>query len=206
VSLFLNGPIYPSQLSRPADIGAIDLESELEQRWRALRARQARGFDPTGFPEDLDDVEELIESEREKWEHGWPPFEDWPGLAPAGLGSGLDAAEVNRQVLAHILRPIGLHPGGGTSRSSAPGAPPISRPRWRGMPRRRTSFCRHCCEAGKIGGFEWATIHVSVARPPATAADASLVAMEHMLLGDDNHYPGDLNFADYAESLVGKRH
>jgi hypothetical protein len=54
----------------PADIGAVDLESELEASWRALCARQARGFDPTVYPEFLDDVEELIESEREKWEYG----------------------------------------------------------------------------------------------------------------------------------------
>jgi hypothetical protein len=58
----------------------------------------------------------------------------------------------------------------------------------------------------RVVGFEGATIHVSVARPPATGADASLVALEHILLGDDNHPAGDLNFADYAESLVGERH
>lgn len=124
---FLYGPICPWRLPKPADIGAVDVESELEANWRALRASQASGFDPIGYSEDLDDVEELIESERERWERGWRPYEEWPGLAPAAPGSGPDAAEVHRQVLTYILR-AREGPGGGTLRWSAQGAPPISRP------------------------------------------------------------------------------
>lgn len=210
--LFLYGPIYPWRPRKPADIGAVDLESELEASWRALRACQARGFDPTGYPEDLDDVEELIESERESWEHGWPPYEEWPGLAPAAPGSGLDAAEVDRQVLTHILRPTGQHPGGGhlaLVRAGRPADIPAVMAWDAEAPHEFLSALLRSWEdrfGARVVGFEGATIHVSVSRPPVTAADASLVAMEHMLLGDDNHPPGDLNFADYAESLVGERH
>jgi len=223
--LFLYEPIYPQRLRKPADIGAIDLESGLEARWRALRARQAEGFDPGWFPEDLDDVEELIESLREKWEHGWPPYEEWPGLAPAAPGSGPDAAEVNRQVLTDILRSCevsydardalaltGNHGLGGylaLVRAERPADIPTVMAWDAEAPHEFLSALLRSWEdrfGARVVGFEGATIHLSVARPPVTAADASLVAMEHMLLGDDNHPPGDLNFADYAESLVGKRH
>jgi hypothetical protein len=57
----------------------------------------------------------------------------------------------------------------------------------------------------RVVAFEGATLHVSVVRPPVTAADASLVAFEHVLLGDDNH-GGQLHFADYAHYLRGTRH
>jgi hypothetical protein len=57
----------------------------------------------------------------------------------------------------------------------------------------------------RVVAFEGAQLHVSVARPPVTAADASLVAFEHVLLGDDNHR-GQLHFADYANYLSGARH
>jgi hypothetical protein len=210
--LFLYGPICPQRLRKLADIGAVDVESELEATWRALRASQAKGFDPTGYPEDLDDVEELIESGRENWEHGWPPYEEWPGLAPAAPGSGPDAAEVHRQVLTYILRPIGPHPGGGhlaLVRAERPADIPAVMAWDAEAPHEFLSALLRSWEdrfGARVVGFEGATIHVSVARPPATAAGAGFVAMEHMLLGDDNHPPGDLNFADYAESLVGERH
>jgi hypothetical protein len=55
--LFLYGPIRPQRLRKPAGLGAVDVESKLEATWRALRASQLSGFDPTGYPEDLDDVE-----------------------------------------------------------------------------------------------------------------------------------------------------
>jgi hypothetical protein len=210
--LFLYDPIYPQQLRKPADIDAVDLQSGLEARWRALRACQAQGFDPGGFPEDLDDVEELIESLKEKWKHGWPPYEEWPGLAPAAPGSGPGPAEVNRQVLTYILRPTGQHPGGGhlaLVRAERPADIPAVMAWDAEAPHEFLSALLRSWEVrfgARVVGFEGATIHVSVTRPPATAADASLVAMEHMLLGDDEHPPGDLNFADYAESLVGGRH
>lgn len=207
--VFLYGPICPQRLRTPADIGAVALEAELEARWRALRARQARGFDPTVF---LDDARELIESAREEWEHGWPPYEEWPGLAPAAPGSGLDAAEVNRQVLAHILRQTGEHPAGGhlaLVRAGRPADIPAVMAWDAEAPHEFLSALLRSWEdrfGARVVGFEGATIHVSVTRPPVATADTSLVAMEHMLLGDDNHPPGDLDFADYAESLVGERH
>jgi hypothetical protein len=210
--LFLHGPIRPQRLRKPAGLGAVDVESRLEATWRALRASQLSGFDPTGYPEDLDDVEELIESARERWEHGWPPYEEWPGLAPAAPGSGLDAAEVHREVLTYILRPIGVHPGGGhlaLVRAERPADIPAVMAWDAEAPHEFLSALLRSWEdrfGARVVGFEGATIHVSVARPPATAADAGLVAMEHMLLGDDNHPSGDLNFANYAESLTGERH
>jgi hypothetical protein len=219
------GPIYPQRLATPADIGAVDVESELQASWRALRARQAKGFDPTAYPEDLDDVEELIESERRKWEHGWPPYVEWPGLAPAAPGSAPDAAEAHRQVLTHILRSSaasrqlladilgsGRAPDGAflaLVRAERPADIPAVMAWDAEAPHEFLSALLRSWEdrfGARVVGLEGATMHVAIVRPPAAAADASLVAMEHMLLDDDNHPPGDLNFADYAESLIGERH
>ena len=209
----------PQRLREPADIGAVDLESELKARWRALRARQARGFDPTGFPGDLDDVEALIASQRGKWEHGWPPYEQWPGMAPTAPDSGQAPAEVHRYVLEEILdlrvgnvRLVGLaHIGACLAlvRAERPADIPAVMAWEAEAPHEFLSALLRSWEdrfGARVVAFRGSTIHVSVARPPAATADASLVAMEHMLLGDDNHPCGDLNFADYAKSLVGERH
>jgi hypothetical protein len=210
--LFVYDPISPQRLRKPAGVGAVDVESGLEARWRAVRESQARGFEAPRYPDDLDDVEELIESGRDRWEHGWPPYEQWPGLAPAAPGSGLDAAEVHRQVLASILRPIGEHPGGGhlaLVRAGRPADIPAVMAWNAEAPHGFLSALLRTWEdrfGARVVGFEGAAVHVSVTRPPVTAADASLVAMEHMLLGDDAHPAGDLNFAGYAQSLIGERH
>lgn len=215
----VSGLICPQRLPEPADIAAVDLVSELEARWRALRARQAMGFGQTGFPADLDDVEELIALQRDRWEHGWPPYEQWPGLAPAAPDSGQAPAQVHRHVLEEILglrvgnvRLVGLaHIGAYLAlvRAERPADVPAVMAWEAEAPHEFLSALLRSWEdrfGARVVALMGSTIHVSVARPPAAAADASLVAMEHMLLGDDNHPCGDLNFADYAKSLAGERH
>jgi hypothetical protein len=68
---------------------------------------------------------------------------------------------------------------------------------------------RQCCGAGKTGSAHASSpsicpcIYVSVA-PPRTAANATHVALEHILAGADNLNDG-YPFADYAASLIGAR-
>jgi hypothetical protein len=203
--------LRPQWSLKPADVSAVDLESELEATWRALRARQAEGFDPGGFPEDFPDVEETIESMRYEWEHRWPPYTEWPGLAPAGPERGTAATEVHRRVLASLLREAGGAPGSAhlaLIRAERPADVPAVMAWEAEAPNVFLSAMLRSWEdrfRAQVVGFEGSTMYVSVARPPGTASDASQVALEHMLLGDDNHRPGLLDFADYAESLVGER-
>jgi hypothetical protein len=83
-------PIYPWRPCNPAEIADAGLERELRARWEALRARQAEGPPSRDFFGD-DRVYASVVAE-------WPPYDQWPGLAPAVPDSGQDPAEVNRRV------------------------------------------------------------------------------------------------------------
>jgi hypothetical protein len=71
-------PCDPEYAVPPAVVSEFALEEELETVWHAYRARQlerlAAPEDPGIWPDDV-----------EPWEHDpGPPFDHWPGLAPAG--------------------------------------------------------------------------------------------------------------------------
>jgi hypothetical protein len=216
--LGLYHPIRPQRLRNPARVEDVDLERELRTRWEAMRARQAKGPSLAGYPEDLEDREEMIEAMLEAWPQQWPPYEQWPGLAPAVPDSGQRAAEVHRRVLEETLgdcngrlRIAGLAHFGpclALVQAEHPADIPAVMAWEAEAPNELLSAMLRSWEdrfGARVVAFEGATLHVSVARPPVTVADASLVAFEHVLLGDDNHR-GGLHFADYANSLIGDRH
>src|SRR5260221_7125550 len=94
-------PIHPWPASDPAEIAAFGLEAELEASWRSYRELQLSGqLMPVDLPADV-----------EPWEPDpGPPYEQWPGLAPAvSTADTIDPDEVPRLVLADLLAgPRGL--------------------------------------------------------------------------------------------------
>jgi hypothetical protein len=129
----------------------------------------------------------------EDWPQQWPPDDQWPGLAPAVPDSGQDAAEVIRGVLEEVLRVAGLVFSPRPYLALVPAERPADIPAvmaWDAeAPHGLLSAMLRSWEdrfGARVVAFEGATLHVSVARPPVTAAGASLVAFEHVLLGDDN--------------------
>lgn len=208
----------------PARVEDASLEQELRARWEALRARQAEGPPSRDFFPDDDMYASVVE----EWPQQWPPYGQWPGLAPAEPDSVHDATEVHRRVLAEIaddpaaeMHRRQMEEVFGDRARLAPLGPCLAlvlakRPAdipavmaWDAeAPLELLSAMLRSWEdrfGARVVAFEGATLHVAVARPPVTAANASLVAFEHVLLGDDNH-KGELHFADYASSLIGDRH
>ena len=220
--------IEPWDPQDPYEVDDASLEGVLRARWEALRARQAKGPCPERY-RDIGVGENSIKAIVETWPQQWPPYEQWPGLAPAGPGSGQDATETHRRVLAEIsgdpaagemhrrqmeeiLGDIARLAPTGPCLALVPAKRPADIPAvmaWDAeAPLELLSAMLRSWEerfGARVVAFEGATLHVSVARPPVTAASASLVAFEHVLLGDDLH-GGQLDFADYASSLIGDRH
>lgn len=198
-------PIYPWPPRNPAKVEDAGLERELEARWEALRARQAEGpLSRDFFPDD-----DMYARVLEDWPRQWPPYDPWPGLAPAVPDSGQDSAEVNRRVLGEALAgPFHVRPYLGLVQAERPADIPAVIAWDAEAPHELLSAMLRSWEdrfGARVVAFEGATLHVSLARPPVTAADASLVAFEHVLLGDDNHR-GELRYSNYAESLIGGQH
>jgi hypothetical protein len=200
-------PIYPWDPCNPAEIADAGLERELRASWEALRARQAKGPPSRDFfPDDR-----MYASVVEEWPQQWPPYDQWPGLAPAVPDSGQDPAEVHRRVLGEAIglgKSFYVRPHLALVPAERPADIPAIMAWGAEAPLELLSAMLRSWEdrfGARVVAFEGATLHVSVARPPVTAADASLVAFEHVLLGDDNHR-GQLHFADYANYLSGNRH
>ena len=198
-------PIYPWPPRTPARVEDVGLERELRAMWEALRTRQAEGPPSRDFFPDHD----IYASVLEDWPLQWPPYDQWPGLAPAVPDSGQDSAEVNRRVLGEALAgPSPVRPYLALVRAERPADIPAVMAWDAEAPLELLSAMLRSWEdrfGARVVAFEGATLHVSVARPPVMAADASLVAFEHVLLGDDNHR-GELHYSNYAESLVGDHH
>jgi len=97
--------IHPWPVRDPAEVAVFrleaELEAELEASWRSYRELQLSGPRmPVNLPADV-----------EPWEPDpGPPYEQWPGLAPAvGTADAIDPEEVPRLVLAGLLsNPRGL--------------------------------------------------------------------------------------------------
>lgn len=194
-------PIDPWPASDPAEITAFQLEAELEATWRSLRELHLSGQGvPENLPEDI-----------EPWEPDpRPPYQQWPGLAPAASTAGTpDAGEVPRLVLERLLRdPRGIRD---PHLVLVPAARTADIPAIMGwdadVPRVRLSAMLRSWEdrfGARVVAFHGAWIYVSVARPPRTAAHAAHVALEHILTGADNLNDGS-PFADYAASLIDAR-
>ena len=208
-------PITPQRLPYPVRVGDFDLEAELEGLWHALRARQAEGPHLGGYPDDFGDAAEFMAAEAEAWRHRWPPYEEWPGLAPAAPDSGVDAAQAHRFVLQQLVLPFPpaaepMRPWGprlALVRAERPADIPAVMAWDAEAPHQLLSAMLRSWEdrfGARVVAFEGAKLHVSVTKPPLTEAQASHVAFEHVLLGDDNNK--GVHFADYARSLVGHRY
>lgn len=208
-------PISPQTPHVSAEVDAIDVTADLERAWRALRARQAGGFRETlgSFPEDLDGREEILAVMADKWAHGWPPYEQWPGLAPhapSPAGPSGDGITICRDVLEQLTAGSGASEAGiALVGADRPADIPAVLAWDAEAPTVLLSALLRTWEdrfGARLIALEGASLHLAVPRPPMTSEHAAQVALEHMLLGDDLHSPGHLNFVDYARSLVGALH
>lgn len=196
-------PIHPGPASHPAEIAAYQLEPSLEASWRSYRELQLSGL---GIPADL------LPADVQPWEPDpGPPYEQWPGLAPAvDAAEGNDPEQVPPLVLADLLAdPRGL---GEPYLVLVPAARSADIPAvmaWDAdVPHVQLSAMLRSWEDRfgiRVVAFHHAWIYVSVARPPRTAAHAAHVALEHVLTGAYNVNEGWPPFADYAASLLGAR-
>jgi hypothetical protein len=157
-------PIYPWPASDPAEIAAFGLEAELEASWRSYRELQLSGqLMPANLPADV-----------EPWEPDpGPPYEQWPGLAPAvGTADTIDPDEVPRLVLADLLAgPRGL---GEPYLVLVPAARSADIPAVMGWDADVPACsCRPCCAAGRTGsghGSSPSTARGSMCRLPVLRA------------------------------------
>jgi hypothetical protein len=195
-------PIDPQPARDPAEIAAYQLEPHLEAFWRSYRELQLSGqLAPVNLPDDV-----------EPWDPDpGPPYEQWPGLAPAvGTAEGPDPDQVPRLVLAGLLAgPRGL---GDPYLVLVPAARSADIPAvmaWDAdVPHVQLSAMLRSWEdrfGARVVAFRDACIYVSVDRPPRTLAHAAHVALEHYLTGADNINEDRPTFPGYAASLIGAR-
>ncbi|MFD0690538.1 DUF4253 domain-containing protein [Actinomadura fibrosa] len=195
--------LYPILFSWPSveggawsleGVAATDLNTELEQAWRAERAR-FRQYDerfPGGDHTDL-----------------LPAFTEWPGLAPAvpatAASPGPDEAAA-AVVRCLLKKPCGLddcHLVLAPAERSADVPVVIG---WHA----ETSLDLLCALlrswedrfGARVVVLQGAQMWVSVARPPATAEHAAHIALEHFLTDTDTMREFT-PFADYAAGLIG---
>ncbi|UUU19953.1 DUF4253 domain-containing protein [Streptomyces sp. DSM 40750] len=197
-------------IGEPLDPGLVDairLEDVLAADFAEYRRRRLPFWtDPTPVevPEDV-----------EPWPHDpGPPFEQWPGLAPAtpvtpGAPKPRQAASEAPARLADTdfgvfdCRLVLVHARRGSDALALLG--------WRsGAPLPLLCALLRSWEE-RFGAHLMAVyggrLHVSVARPPATAAAANLLALEHVLSTADNIVDDPPTpFPEYAAGLVGRDH
>jgi hypothetical protein len=189
-----------------AEVAAVDLEAELEQGWREDRRRRlARQAEPSAPPEIPEDLAEFIEP----WEDDpGPPFDRWPGLAPAALPApGVDPDEAARAaIFAHLVHEgePGISLGLVKAARSADIPAVIG---WRAeAPLPLLCALLRSWEdrfGARVVGAIGSTLYVSVASPPRDERQATHVALEHLLTTADNIVNDPPTpFPRYAASLV----
>ncbi|MFC7265687.1 DUF4253 domain-containing protein [Streptomyces lutosisoli] len=187
-----------------AAVDAFDLEGELEKAWRTHRRRQlarlAAPPEPVDCPEDI-----------EPWEDDpGPPFEQWPGLAPATLPSaGVDPDEAARSAFALLADewPYELWDGRLALVAARRSADIPAVVGWdRGAPLPLLCALLRSWEdrfGARVLAAVGATLYVSVASPPRTPEQASHLALEHLLTTADNIVDDPPTpFPRYAASLL----
>jgi Domain of unknown function (DUF4253) len=198
--------VDPCAARIPESVTDDRLAEDLERSWRSYRALQLTRLDrpcevpwvPEGIVPYEDDP--------------GPPYEVWPGLAPATAPTpGDDPDDVARRVLGTLV----AEPHGGLRESHlalVPAARSGDIPEvmgwWADAPRAELCALLSSWElrfGARVIAIDGATVHVSVAFPPRTAEQASHTALEHVLTGADNVNDGTTPFPDYAASLVGTR-
>ncbi|WP_078629431.1 DUF4253 domain-containing protein [Streptomyces sp. 142MFCol3.1] len=189
----------------PADVDAFDLEGELAKNWAEYRRRRFAVSDgpsePFDCPEDV-----------EPWEDDpGPPFEQWPGLAPATLpAGGVDPDEAARAAFAHLVDddPYALTEARlGLVAAERSADIPALLDWYGGAPKTLLCALLRSWEdrfGARVLTLVGATLYVSVASPPHTREQAERVALEHLLTTADNIVDDPPTpFPRYAQSLVG---
>lgn len=174
-----------------------------EYRRRRLPYWTDRTPDPA--PEDED---------TEPWPHDpGPPFEQWPGLAPRmpATSGGPTPEEAAASLVARLIDtgPFGLEDCRLVLVPAVRGSDALALTGWSAeapLPLLcallRSWEDRFGAQVVAVTGGE---LHVSVARPPAAAEHADLLALEHVLSTADNIVDDPPTpFPEYATDLVGR--
>lgn len=186
---------------------AVDLDKALTADFAAYREARLPYWSDPSTAEPPDDTPEDVEP----WPHDpGPPFDSWPGFAPAGPDTGADPAEAAGRAVAELLC---TDPFAGSFRLAlVPARCSADVPALAGwdhgapMPL-LTALLRSWEErfGARVVAAYGGEVHVSVARPPLTAGAAERLALEHVLstadsIVDDPPTP----FPQYARELVGR--
>ncbi len=195
-----NAPYHPQF---PDEVPESQLEADLEASWRSYRARQLRRLAAPPQPDDL--PEGVI-----PWEDDpGPPYDRWPGLAPAGVAARTDDPDDTARLVIEELT-AGHHGLDDARLALVPAAHSSDIPAVMGWSADapRDSLCTMLRSwehrfGTRVVAFQGATVYVSVARPPRTPDHAAHIALEHVLTGADNINDGTTPFPRYAASLIG---
>ncbi|WP_030557041.1 DUF4253 domain-containing protein [Streptomyces exfoliatus] len=200
---------WPDAMERPLGLDRVDavrLEEVLATDFAEYRRRRLPFWmDPTPAP-----VPEGIEP----WPHDpGPPFEQWPGLAPQMPATSADPTpeEATASLLAWLIETgqFGLDECRLVLVPARRGSDALALIGWSAQAPLPLLFAllrswedRFGAQVVAVFGSE---LHVSVARPPAEAEHANLLALEHVLstannIVDDPPTP----FPEYAADLVGR--
>ncbi|WP_369247211.1 DUF4253 domain-containing protein [Streptomyces sp. R41] len=188
-----------------AEIDAVDLESELEEGWRAYRRRQLAWL--AAPPEPMDCPEDV-----EPWEDDpGAPYDQWPGPAPATPASSrVDPDEAARSAFALLADewPYELWDGrlGLVAARRSADIPAVIG--WRAQaPLPLLCALLRSWEdrfGARVLAAVGSTLYVCVASPPRDERQANHVALEHLLTTADNIVNDPPTpFPRYAASLVG---
>lgn len=201
------------ELGRPEDPAAVDaipLEKVLAAAFAEYRRKRLPYWsDPsTADLLDEDDPEDV-----EPWPHDpGPPFESWPGCAPAGpvVPGGVAPEDAAARTVVDLLR---TEPYAGSlvlalvpARRSADVPALLGWDRGGPLPL-LTGLLRGWEErfGARVVATYGADLHISVARPPLDRAGAERLALEHVLsTADDVVDDPPTPFPEYARGLVGR--
>ncbi|WP_329300157.1 DUF4253 domain-containing protein [Streptomyces sp. NBC_00659] len=186
-----------------AEIDAVDLGPAMEQAWHDDRRRRlAWRAEPSAPPAIPEDLAEFIEP----WEDDpGPPFDRWPGLAPATLSSGVDPDEAARAVFTRLLNEAGGMSLGLVRAARSADIPAVIG--WRAeAPLPLLCALLRSWEdrfGARVLAAIGSTLYVSVANPPRDRRQADHIALEHLLTTADNIVDDPPTpFPEYAASLV----
>jgi hypothetical protein len=192
---------YPDGDLQPREPAQIDVTQYLQEEWHNYQRQRAE------WP--AEDAALAVPQGVEPWpEDPGPPFEKWPGLAPASADGGdadQHAAAVALSLAeCDIARYVALVPVGCSA-----GIPAAIG--WLGMTNhtgsRELSAVLRSWEdrfGTRVVGMAGASLYVSVAAPPRSMEQAQLLALEHYLLCPDNiEQNPDVVFSTYAQRLIG---
>ncbi|MDT7846149.1 DUF4253 domain-containing protein [Streptomyces justiciae] len=204
---------WPDPHDRPEDPAAADairLDEVLAADFAAYRQKRLPWWSVPAGVETSDDAPEDVEP----WPHDpGPPFETWPGLAPAGPGSGdggpgTTPEEAARRTVSDLLSTEPFTP----SLALVPARRAADVPAvigWNhGAPIPLLTALLRSWEdrfGARVVGAYGGDVHVSVARPPLDRASADRLALEHVLSTADNIVDDPPTpFPEYADALIGR--